>query len=108
MTEVSRAGKQLQKKAPEQNHHYQKPFDRPRFNPNKRFNNYNNRKPFLGYRHSIGNIAQEKLPNEQLTQASLLKDFLASGSNGNSQTLAFVAGQVKNYFLTGNLLHKTL
>ncbi|CAB4019063.1 Gag-Pro-Pol poly [Paramuricea clavata] len=35
MTEVNRAGKQLQKKAPEQKHHYQKPYDRPRFNPNK-------------------------------------------------------------------------
>jgi hypothetical protein len=28
---------------------------------------------------------------------SLHKDFLVSVSNGNSQTLAFVAGQVKNY-----------
>ena len=50
MTEASKAGKQLQRKAPEPRHHKQKPYDRPRFNTNKRFNNNNNnRKPFSGY-----------------------------------------------------------
>ena len=36
MTEVSRAGKQLQKKAPEQKRHYQKPYDRPTLQPKQK------------------------------------------------------------------------
>lgn len=65
MTEVSRAGKQLQKKAPEQKRHYQKPYDRPRFNPNKRFNNYNNKKPFLGYRRAAFQSGMSHKKNNQ-------------------------------------------
>ena len=51
MTDVSRAGKQLQKKAPEQKRHFQKPYDRPRYTHQKRLNN-DNRKSFLGYKRA--------------------------------------------------------
>ena len=46
MTDVSRVGKQLQKKTADQKPHYQKPYDCSRPNFNKK---HPNRKPFLGY-----------------------------------------------------------
>ena len=45
MTEVGRAGKQLQKIAPEQKQYFQKPNDRPRYTHQKRL-----KKPYLGYK----------------------------------------------------------
>ena len=47
LTEVSRVGKQLQKKAPEQKRFYQKPYDRPRHTSNRK--TIMGKKPFLAY-----------------------------------------------------------
>ena len=47
LTDVSRVGKRLQKKAPEQKRFYQKPYDRPRHTPNR--NAIMGKKPFLAY-----------------------------------------------------------
>ena len=47
LTEVSRVGKQLQKKAPEQKRFYQKPYDRPRHTSNRKA--FMGKKPLLAY-----------------------------------------------------------
>ena len=47
LTEVSRVGKQLQKKAPEQKRFYQKQYNRPRHTSNRKA--IMGKKPFLAY-----------------------------------------------------------
>ena len=97
MTDVTRVGKQLQKKTAHQKPHYHKPYDRSQPNFNKK---HPNRKPFLGLQLcdiSDRSAAQEK-PKEPLnTQVSNKHNYIDFGLKLQCQTLTFLAGQVKDH-----------
>ena len=102
LTEVSRVGKQLQKKAPEQKRFYQKPYDRPRHTSNRKA--IMGKKPFLAYSratfqsgtsHKKSNHAEE--PLNTLVSMKLNSPVPLNNSIENYHTLSFTAGQVKNH-----------
>ena len=97
MTDVTRVGKQLQKKTADQRPHYQKPYDRSRLNFNKK---HPNRKLFFRVQScgvSDRSAAQEKPKEPVNTQVNNKHNYIDFGLKLQCQTVTVLAGQVKNH-----------